>query len=191
MLRSSYKLLSDYFGSSLDALLQEEIEIVKKFTPVKTPILGKLSLKNEPAGKIRVFAIVDVWTQSVLKPLHEYIYSVLKQIPQDGTFDQSRPLSLLRSRINSNTKVFSFDLSAATDRLPISIQFQVLSKLLKSREVAGAWVELLTGRSYVLKGQEFRYSVGQPMGALSSFGMLALSHHFLVQYAALRIGRRG
>jgi hypothetical protein len=34
------------------------------------------------------------------------------------------------------------------------------------------------------------YSVGQPMGALSSWAMLALVHHFLVQCAALRAGHR-
>lgn len=28
-----------------------------------------------------------------------------------------------------------------------------------------------------------RYSVGQPMGALSSWAMLALTHHFIVQWA--------
>lgn len=32
------------------------------------------------------------------------------------------------------------------------------------------------------------YSVGQPMGALSSWGMLALTHHFIVQVAANRLG---
>jgi hypothetical protein len=32
--------------------------------------LGQLALKEEAAGKIRVFAMVDIWTQSVLKPLH-------------------------------------------------------------------------------------------------------------------------
>jgi hypothetical protein len=34
--------------------------VVQKLTPTKIPKLGKLSLKNEPAGKVRVFAIVDV-----------------------------------------------------------------------------------------------------------------------------------
>lgn len=33
-----------------------------------------------------------------------------------------------------------------------------------------------------------RYSVGQPMGALSSWAMLALTHHVLVQLAASRVG---
>jgi hypothetical protein len=33
-----------------------------------------------------------------------------------------------------------------------------------------------------------RYSVGQPMGAYSSWAMLALTHHFIVRVAALRAG---
>jgi len=33
-----------------------------------------------------------------------------------------------------------------------------------------------------------RYAVGQPMGALSSWAMLALTHHFIVGWAAYRQG---
>jgi hypothetical protein len=41
---------------------------------------------------------------------------------------------------------------------------------------------------YGLKaGQEFTYSVGQPMGALSSWAMLALTHHLIVQFCAFRV----
>jgi len=35
-------------------------------------------------------------------------------------------------------------------------------------------------------GVNLRYSVGQPMGALSSFNMLAVTHHYLVQLAYIR-----
>jgi len=35
----------------------------------------------------------------------------------------------------------------------------------------------------------YRYAVGQPMGAYSSFPMLALTHHVIVQIAALRCGQ--
>lgn len=31
------------------------------------------------------------------------------------------------------------------------------------------------------------YSVGQPMGALSSWALLALTHHAIVQFAAFRV----
>lgn len=142
---------------------------VQSFGKVKMLKLGKLSKKDEPAGKIRIFAIADVWTQSVLKPYHEYIFSILRNIPQDGTFDQAGPLVKLRERLNSqsNKWVASYDLSAATDRLPIKVQVQVLSQLF-TREVAEAWRVLLVDRDWWLGSDAFRYSVGQPMGALSS-----------------------
>lgn len=65
----------------------------------------------------------------VLTPLHRSIFAVLKRIEQDGTFDQDKPLRVLLARIGNSCKTFSFDLSAATDRLPIALQVQVLRHL--------------------------------------------------------------
>lgn len=88
----------------------------------------------------------------------------------------------------------SIDLSAATDRLPISLQVSLIKILLKdlvpnSEQFAQAWSDILIKRSYqipikldlpnrVMKRYPYkvprntpdsvRYSVGQPMGALSS-----------------------
>jgi hypothetical protein len=49
----------------------------------------------------------------------------------DGTFDQRKPLLDLISRVRegdlSGHQFSCFDLSAATDRLPIDVQKQVLS----------------------------------------------------------------
>jgi hypothetical protein len=49
----------------------------------------------EAAGKIRVIAIVDPITQWVLKPLHDWLFSILANIPQDGTFNQDLPIGRL------------------------------------------------------------------------------------------------
>lgn len=90
---------------------------------------------------------------------------------------------------------FSYDLSAATDRLPIAIQRALLEPLLGS-DLASTWVRLLVERDYRLsragfKTELLRYAVGQPMGALSSWAMLALTHHALVQFAYFRsVGKR-
>lgn len=62
---------------------------------------------------------------------------------------------------------FSYDLSSATDRFPIDLQVQVLS-LIYTKEIALAWKSLLIDRDYEFKSNKYRYSVGQPMGALSS-----------------------
>lgn len=158
--------------------------------------LGKLSLKQEAAGKVRVFAMVDCWTQWLLKPLHSVIFDqILRGIPQDGTMNQLLPVhNLLQTK---PTYLASLDLSAATDRLPLWLQKLILTYWL-GQDFADAWANLLVGRDYSLTipfqigslptRYRVRYAVGQPMGALSSWAMLALTHHFIVQYCAWSVG---
>lgn len=161
--------------------------------------LGKLSTKEEAAGKVRVFAMVDAWTQWVLAPYHHAIFWLLRGIPMDGTFNQTAPLK----RVKAVRGLWSLDLSAATDRLPISIQKSLLGAIF-GREWAASWAHLLVGRTYALRLDEnqpfmppkgmklgihkLKYTVGQPMGALSSWASLAITHHFLVQCSAWRAG---
>jgi len=138
--------------------------------------LGKLATLFEARGKVRVVAITDWWTQVLLKPLHSAIFDILKTIPQDGTFDQLGPVHRLMAFVRaSGAPVYSYDLSAATDRLPIQFQVQVLDALGVSW--SRHWSSLLVGRSWYLKNEPIKYAVGQPMGALSSWAMLAISHH--------------
>lgn len=61
----------------------------------------------------------------MLKPIHDHVFDILKTIPNDGCFDQVKPLQRLMAK--GHKDVFSFDLSAATDRLPILLQVQVIS----------------------------------------------------------------
>jgi hypothetical protein len=153
-------------------------------------LMGQLSTKEEAAGKVRVFALVDIWTQSILKPLHDALFSLLKSFPNDATFDQQASVKRCFEKVKLAKKSFGYDLSAATDRLPISIQVQVLSPLI-GEAAAEAWAALLVGREYFLPEKKdygssemkIKYTVGQPMGALSSWAMLALTHHLIVQLA--------
>jgi hypothetical protein len=110
----------------------------------------------------------------------------------DGTHDQLKPLEL-------HTKwesLDSLDLSAATDRLPALLQRDLLAELIDP-VYADNWYKLLVGREYfvtykdsnkVIRNESLRYRVGQPMGALSSWAMLAFTHHFIVQAAAWHAG---
>lgn len=75
-------------------------------------------------------------------------------------------------KVKISGKSFGYDLSAATDRLPIKLQIAVISSFF-DEETAYHWAKLLVGRVYVKSEQlvgeiGYRYSVGQPMGALSS-----------------------
>lgn len=56
----------------------------------------------------------------------------------DGTFDQAGPLRSLQDKIAKKDDKFvaSYDLSAATDRLPIDLQVQVLTQMTGDRHLA-------------------------------------------------------
>lgn len=150
--------------------------------------VGKLGLKQEAAGKVRVFAMVDPFTQWMLRPLHRHLFQILKKRPYiDGTFNQMKPLQRVPF---GKAPIYSFDLSAATDRLPITLQSRLLTH--RFGALFGAlWTVLLVHRDYLIpntKGKAVSYAVGQPMGALSSWAMLAITHHFIVQAAAWMTG---
>jgi len=89
--------------------------------------MGKLSVVRDQAGKARIVAIANYWIQSALYPLHEYIYSWLKGIDSDGTYDQSGALERLIARSPKGCTFHSIDLTAATDRIPVDFLAQILS----------------------------------------------------------------
>lgn len=158
-------------------------------------LCGQLAYKEEAAGKLRVFAMVDIWTQNVLRPLHQSLFDLLKRVPNDGTFDQDASVKRSISKSLVSGCAYSFDLSSATDRLPISIQIPILNILFPKQEIGSVWADLLVGREYynpgykdIVEKGKVKYAVGQPMGALSSWAMLAVTHHYLLQYCSYLIG---
>jgi hypothetical protein len=93
----------------------------------------------------------------------------------------------------------SYDLSAATDRFPLWFERETLRFLYKRRmgdsgNFARNWAELLEGLSFAFRKtpnaayQVLTYGAGQPMGTYSSWASFAVSHHVIVQMAALRAG---
>jgi len=187
------RTFSKVSGSPIEFLRRENV-VGKRWLAAswgKPLDFGRLGFKQEP-GKIRVFAMVNLITQALMLPLHEWIFARLRLIRADGTFNQTAPVERLIKGFKGKEFVASYDLSAATDRLPIVIQVALLEPLL-GKEMASLWAFLLVGRpyrlpriacSYNLGFDRVTYWVGQPMGALSSWAMLALTHHAVLQYAA-------
>jgi hypothetical protein len=156
---------------------------------------GRLGFKEEP-GKIRVFAMVNILTQTLMHPLHKWIFERLRMVSTDGTFNQTAPVERLIEKFNKEGQwVASYDLSAATDRLPLALQVELLKPVL-GEKLSRLWAYLLVGQAYGLPRSakswnlgfdRVFYAVGQPMGAFSSWALLALTHHAIVQYAAFRV----
>jgi hypothetical protein len=160
---------------------------------------GQLASKVEAAGKIRVFALVDSVTQSVMKPLHLALFEVLKGIPNDGTFDQDAGVQRCSEKAIRYNQAYSFDLSAATDRLPVTLTAVVFESLFRLKDLGQAWKDVVierdfsfsthTSKAYNLEDKPLRYSVGQPMGCLTSWAGLAITHHWIMQYCSFLLSQ--
>jgi len=156
--------------------------------------IGRLSFKEEAAGKLRIFAMVDIITQSLLRPLHDQLFSLFKKIPNDCTHDQDKGFKMACDLSIKHNCSFGFDLTAATDRLPIVTQVAVLNSLY-GNGIGDLWSNILINRDYLIETDDYdlpdsvRYTVGQPMGALSSWAMLNLVHHLMIQYIAFELGK--
>jgi len=155
--------------------------------------LGKLSFKEEAAGKLRIFAICDYWTQSLFAPLHNELFRFLKELPNDGTFDQDKSFLRAMEKAKIYNCGYSVDLSSATDRLPIDLQVGILDFLF-DKPIGVLWKDILVLRPYMVRKNKYikdidyvHYNTGQPMGCLSSWAMLAVTHHFILQTCAFHV----
>jgi hypothetical protein len=158
---------------------------------------GQFAIKKEAAGKIRVFALVDSITQSVMKPLHLGLFKVLRQLPNDGTFDQDASVTRCSIKAQQAGKAYSFDLSAATDRLPVGLTGSIIESLFQITGLSKSWQSVMVDREFSFNDKiikefpellkSYKYSVGQPMGCLSSWAGLAITHHWIMQFCSFLV----
>jgi len=178
-----YKYVYDFLGVNL------------RYLRWRMPTLQRLHNLYEAAGKVRTIAIVDYWTNFVLKPLHDWMFNVLTLLPQDATFNQEGRVVDFASR--GYRAIWSYDLKSATDLIPLALYRSLFSVILPEK-ILDLWFKLLVDRDFsspksTLKcyknhPRTVRYLTGQPMGALTSWASMALVHHALVLYSAVCVG---
>jgi len=170
------------------------LQIRKLFLPIKEDsnpsreiIDSRISIVKSVECKSRIIAIFDYWTQTVLKPLHDWAFTQLRKFPNDRTFNQDAIKPSFAAGFYA-----SYDLKSATDRFPVSLQESLLA-LWINEDRASAWRSIMTDRNFLKhdKSGTVRYQTGQPMGAYSSWAIFSLSHHIVVQYAAYTTGKTG
>nr|QXN75378.1 MAG: RNA-dependent RNA polymerase [Grapevine-associated mitovirus 3] len=153
---------------------------------------GKLAVVYDQAGKARVVAMTNYWIQCLFRPIHDSLFEFLRSISYvDGTFNQEGCVRDFMDTVDPNQTIYSFDLSAATDRLPIDIQVQILSIIFDNDYLAQRWADIIKKIDWYFKGTNYKYSVGQPMGAYSSWAMLATTHHVIMRVASINCGLEG
>lgn len=175
------------FREIVDLLVSTLPWLPDKLFPVEGKTLRRLTYFPDKESKVRVVAILDYWSQTVLRPLHDYLFRVLRKIPQDCTFNQGS----FTQKTQSWEYYYSYDLTAATDRFPIYVESMVLRGILPEIYVK-SWESVMVGLPFDYthnnKTEKIYYSVGNPMGAYSSWNSFALAHHYVMYWCCMELG---
>jgi hypothetical protein len=167
----------EMFGNLIKSLWEDNRLFSYK---VESGYCGKLSIIKDAELKLRVIAMVDYNSQVLLRPIHDNLLNLLRKFSQDRTYTQD-PFNDWKKDYNH---FHSLDLSAATDRFPIHLQEKLLSYIYCNKIFAESWKNILVKRLYGFEGKPYSYSVGQPMGAYSSWAAFTITHHLVVHWAA-------
>lgn len=155
---------------------------------------GKVAFLQEGGCKARVICLPSFWVQAYYKPLQDDLIRMIGDVETpvvqkhmlgiSCVLDQNRGAYAMQSWMKESREIFSYDLSSATDRFPLSLQLAYLEKSGK-----GEWTDSVhdVARSdfYVpSKDERWKYQVGQPMGIVFSFPLFHLTHLNLIESLA-------
>jgi hypothetical protein len=167
LLKSVYIVGGEKLEQRISGLLEQFDFLKASYPEYPSHRLRKISWLPDKEVKVRVVGILDYFSQAALKPLHHYLYRILRRIPQDCTFDQGSFLE----KTKAWEMYYSIDLTAATDRFPIHFISSLLRWVFPQHFVS-AWEYIMTGLPFEYKGpggwKSIRYSCGNPMGAYTS-----------------------
>nr|UTR30267.1 RNA-dependent RNA polymerase [Hymenoscyphus fraxineus mitovirus 2] len=196
---ASIKNTSKHFKGSEQFLylmntLEENMRIDPDFMTGK--IHSRLFHFTASGGKARMMANVDWTSQTALSAMHFTTFSMTRSLKQDFTFSHKSATKelIIRTekdeRYDSNYSYYSMDLSAATDRLPRYLQSTLLRNTMDfvkydGKSMAENWTntidrEYSTKNSLINESKPTRYEVGQGMGTFTSWPIMSLLHHYIV-----------
>jgi hypothetical protein len=169
-----------------------------------TIVSGKIGLIQERGAKLRAVANPFRHYQAVLSPLGHAVFDVLKQLPWDCTHEQEKGVDFVQDALKAGSKVFSVDLSDATNLFPLEVQLTAIENLINESNLdnhtqvtkedlheqlrifaelsRGNWLYKLPSDGYI------QWTKGQPLGLFPSFAIFAATHGFLVRQIEVDLG---
>jgi hypothetical protein len=150
--------------------------------------------KGDPVS-YRDIAVPNRFIQAALEPGATWLYSIVRKLPRDATYDQDRFDQRLTNRVtNENLYAGSVDLSKATDNLPREWGYVIISNLIRAfgcddqvrKSIDLFWS--VSKANWEDEGFLLKWTRGQPLGSLPSFACLALTHNLFVEALSLAKG---
>lgn len=216
------EFLADDVASELQKIINSEDDGVVRHWMSYRPFMGigvgeVQHLPKKGGGTdYRDIAVPNRFIQSALEPIANRLYHLLRCLPKDATFDQSRFDTVLVNRVtNDSLYQGSVDLSKATDNLPrnwgIAIVMSIMShcyltpeeRLLRQifgdecpsqeleRRERASWTlfQEVSSANWVDADRYVdQWMVGQPLGSLPSFALLGITHNLYVEAMGCSLG---
>jgi len=182
------------------------------------PLVGGISWIQDPGYKLRFVANPFRCYQQALEPLADYLYDTLRMVKTDCTFDQDEGVRFAQSMLMEGRESHCFDLSNATDHLPMALADHIMGKLgvpklwrdfstevshgdwnvrleelppLKEKVVQKEQLTNVPHRAHGTLGgvDRLHWEVGQPLGVKTSFAFLAWTHNMILQGICVTLGK--
>lgn len=194
ILAGTVKGLEPLIRPFLDLSLEDELKSGPPYL-TEQPEMGAISLIQEAGYKLRFAANPHRVFQAALQPLGLALFRGLRAIDQDCTYDHDKGVRMVQEWLQQGLPAVSMDLSNATDRAPLDLQLEFLSRC----GVPTRWLQFLRstcrGVWRVNNSKDNRssptfisWTVGSPLGLYPTFAAFALWHHCVVQAAFAECG---
>lgn len=139
-------------------------------------VAGEVHFLQEPGYKLRSIASPYRLFQVASQPLKEDLGRLVRSLDWDCTHDQSKAMPFIQEALRNSRKVYSVDLSSATDYFPYELQEMVLETIYGKDS---SYVKLFRDVSRATWHSELGDIVwrkGQPLGFNPSFFTFTLTH---------------
>jgi hypothetical protein len=174
-----YNAINDLMDTSVPGLYMDDYEAQSGKQH------SKLVLLSDKAGKTRVVAIADWWSNTALSGIHKTFLQALRKLETDMTFRQSSIPEVIKS---SGKNLYSADMTAFTDVFPRKLEKELINTAWPG--IGDLWETVTCERDFTNPHGNVRYATGNPMGLLSSWPVSSFTHHCVKQYCAHVIGIR-
>lgn len=156
--------------------------IVRDLPPDVKSSVGNISFIQEPGYKLRVIANPRRFLQLALVPMQKQLLDLLRRVSTDYTYRQTEAVPVIQQWMSSGRKLFSVDLSDATNVFPLEKQLRVLRQIGCKPGDIDLFEKISRSPWYVPHlRRTIRFEKGQPLGLAPSFPSFALAHNVLLQ----------
>jgi hypothetical protein len=145
--------------------------------------LRKLATVTDSDLKMRIVAIPDFWTQSLLEVLTPRIKGILQTVfgANSGYWDHNKGFQVANSHPRQS-QLKSYDFTDWTDLLHHDLQKIVMEEVF-GLEIADAWFNLVVKCQWYSNEikKHLVYGMGQGMGTTNSFLIASVTDHFYLE----------